>query len=216
MNPKVILSLFILGLSFGAGPCMISCGSLLICYSAGGLKDTRESFRIYMIFSLARVLVYLLFGLVMFLFGRMLLEGLLRIFARYIFVLGGGFIVFIGILVALGKMIESRPWDFLRRYIRSHDGKNTFLLGAIVGFLPCSPLIFILSYVIVVSRTWIENVVYLLSFGIGTFFSPLLLLSIAVGIFPRWLKEEKSRRIFSFICGIILVFLGFQLIKSAL
>jgi len=212
VNLKIIFSLFILGLSFGSGPCLASCGPLLISYSAAGLKNIRDSLKTYLVFSLARILVYLCFAILVFFLGKIILEGFLRIFSRYILILGGVFIVFLGILMALGKKIQNRPWNILQKHITKYDKKSIFLLGVIIGFLPCAPLIFIFSYAVVVSKTLPETLLYTLSFGLGTFLSPLLLLSIAVGVFPRWLKEEKLRQVFSLICGVIIVFLGVQLI----
>ncbi|MGD0335594.1 MAG: sulfite exporter TauE/SafE family protein [Candidatus Omnitrophota bacterium] len=216
MNFKIIASFFILGLSFGSGPCLASCGPLLICYSAAGLKNITENLKIYLFFSVARILVYVFFGLLVFFLGKMVFEGVLQFLARYVIILGGAFIVFMGVLIALGRKIQAGPWSFLQKHIRQRDTRNTFLLGVIIGFLPCAPLIFIISYGALASKTWVESLVYPLSFGLGTFFSPLLLLCIGAGVFPRWLKDQRLRQAVSLSCGIILVFMGIQLIRRSL
>jgi sulfite exporter TauE/SafE len=105
----------------------------------------------------------------------------------------------------LGKRVESKAWHKLP------------VLGLIIGLLPCAPLLAVFSYLGLVSRTWWHNLLYSLSFGLGTLLSPLLLLAGLTGLIPRFLqgKKELYYKIFSFISGLIIIFLGLQLAKRA-
>lgn len=214
---KVTIGLFLLGLSFGAGPCVASCGPLLLSYIVGARKNIVKSLSVYIIFSLARIAVYLVLGLAVFFLGRFTLERLLGDFSPYLFILGGGFIILIGILTILGRHLEFKPGRFLQKNMIERDKKSIVIFGLIVGLLPCVPLLVVISYVGLISQSWLQALLYSLFFGIGTFVSPLMLLVIAAGFIPRLLVEKKELygRIFSFICGLLIILLGWQLIRRA-
>lgn len=212
---KIIPSLFLCGLLFGSGPCLASCGPILISYIAATKKNILKGLVVYVLFSLARISVYLLLGVAIFSLGRFTLERLLGDFSRYIFIIGGGFIVLIGVLTAGGKRLEIKPLNFLHRNILERDKKSVVIVGLIVGLLPCVPLLAILSYVGLVSKSWLQSLFYSLSFGLGTFVSPLILLAILAGVIPQWFQDKKYYSVFRFICGMIIIFLGLQLIYRA-
>ncbi|MFA5411304.1 MAG: sulfite exporter TauE/SafE family protein [Candidatus Omnitrophota bacterium] len=200
---KTIITLFLLGLSFGFGPCLASCGPILIAYLAGTKKNVRKSITGYLLFSLSRISAYLILGLLVFFLGRLAASRLLGEYSRYIFILGGGFIAAIGALMMSGRRIEVRAWN------------NLPLLGLIIGLLPCAPLLAIFSYLGLISRAWWQSLLYSFSFGLGTLLSPLLLLAGFTGLIPRFLQNKKDNydKIFIFICGLIIVFLGLQLMR---
>jgi threonine/homoserine/homoserine lactone efflux protein len=78
--------------------------------------------------------------------------------------------------------------------------------------MPCLPLLGVFSYLILVSRAWYESLSFILSFSLGTFISPLILLAGLAGfIRPLLAKRQAYERIFSLICGLILVYLGLRL-----
>jgi len=225
---KIMLTLFLAGLLFGSGPCIASCGPFLISYIAGARKDITKTITVYVLFSLARICVYAALALAIFFLSRIAVEGLLRGFYKYVLILGGAFIITIGLFMAFAKRLDfSRflrdpVWAGkfcrgLHKHILEHDAKSIVAVGLIIGLLPCAPLISILSYIGLISRTWNSSLLYALSFGIGTFVSPLILLVVIAGVVPRILlyKKESYYRIFSLICGIVIVFLGIQLIRRA-
>jgi len=48
---------------------------------------------------------------------------------------------------------------------------------------------------------------------LGTIISPLLLLVMLAGVIPRFMgNREKIYRIFTFICGLVIIILGIQLL----
>lgn len=214
---KIIASLFSLGLLFGSGPCLASCGPILISYIAGTKKNIFKGLMAYILFSLSRIFVYLSLSVLVFFLGNFLLERLLPDFFKYILILGGVFIILIGVLVAWMRSLEFRPLRFLEKNIIERDRKSMLVLGLIIGLLPCAPLLAILSYVGLVSKTWPESLLYGFSFGLGTFISPLILLVILAGLIPKILVDKKGLygQIFSFVCGLVIIFLGLQLIRKA-
>src|SRR4030042_6845487 len=159
---KIIISLFLTGLLFGSGPCLASCGPFLITYIAGTKKDIPKSISTYILFSLARISVYVGLGLMIFFLGRFAIEKLLGGIYKYVLISGGGFIIMIGLLLALGKKLEFHFWQ---RNILERDKKSIFLVGLAIGLLPCAPLLSVLAYVGLISRDWLSAMLYSLSFG---------------------------------------------------
>ncbi len=143
---KLILSFFILGLSFGVGPCVASCGPLLISYAAATNKNVLQSLKAYLLFSLSRVLVYIGLSLAIFLFGQAA-KYLLGAYVGYLFALGGLFIIIIGLLVMFGQDVNLKFCRKLQGFFLKKDAKTVIILGLIIGILPCAPFISIVSYI---------------------------------------------------------------------
>lgn len=213
---SIALSLFLSGVFFGSGPCMASCGPLIISYIAGTGKNVFKGLAAYALFSLSRVCVYLVLSILVFFLGRITLEKVLGGFSRYIIIAGGCFIVIVGLLMVLGRRLELRVCHFLQRNLLERDKKSIIILGVIVGLFPCLPLLAVLSYIGLVSASWHISLFYGLCFGIGTIISPLILLVVIVGIIPGHLTDKGYQRWFNLICGIIIIILGLQLIMRAL
>ena len=161
--------------------------------------------------------MYVVLSLAVFFLNRFVIEHLLGGLYRYVLILGGGFIIIVGLFMAFGKKLELKFCQSLHKNLLERDKKSIFIAGLIIGLLPCAPLLSIFSYVGLISRTWLASLLYAFSFGIGTFVSPLVLLAILAGIIPHIFlgKKEIYASIFTFICGATIVFLGIQLISRA-
>jgi len=210
---SIAFSLFLLGLYFGSGPCLASCGPLLVSYVAGSLKNIRGSIFAYLLFSFSRITVYLVLGLVIF-FGKLALGQALENNARYLYLAGGIFIMLIGVLMALGK--NAKFCQKIDSLFLKKDAKTILLFGLIIGILPCAPLISVISYIGLVAKNWLQSILLSLAFGIGTLISPLFLISALAGFIPKILKNsQRLYQIFNFICGLVIIALGFGLIRRA-
>lgn len=217
---KIIFALFAAGLAFGSGPCLVSCGPLLISYIAGTEKSSAKAIKIYLLFSLARIITYVALALLIFFLGEFILERLLNEYAGYLYTAGGIFIIALGLVMIIAGDSGNRLCRFFDKNMLKDSRKSVILLGLVIALLPCAPLLAIFSYLILVSRTWTESLFYSLSFGLGTLVSPLLLLCMLAGLIPKFFsgKGQLYARIFKVICGLVIVFLGMQLIwrvKSA-
>jgi len=214
---KTIITLFILGLSFGTGPCVAACGPILISYIAGTNKNIGRALKVYILFSLSRVFVYCLLGVAIFFLGKFALEQVFTEYSKYIFLAGGAFIILVGVLTVLGKRLElHKPLRFLQENILKRDSKSIIVFGLIIGILPCAPLLAALSYVGLVSKSWGEGLLYSFSFGLGTLISPLIFLVILAGLIPKIMRERNIfQRVFNSICGLIIILLGLQLFLRA-
>lgn len=207
---KILISFFILGFSFGIGPCLASCGPLLISYVAGTKKNMAKSGWVYLLFSASRILVYIALSLVIFFFGRIILGA----FARYFSLFGGLFIIIIGLLIMLGKNPNHKFCSKMQGFFLKRDSKTVIILGLVMGILPCAPLISVTSYIGLIAKDWTDGLLYALCFGLGTVASPLFVLVMAAGLLTK--IKPAVYRAFNFICGLIIVFLGLQLIRRAL
>lgn len=210
---KIIASSFILGLSFGWGPCLASCGALLLSYIAGTGKNVSKGIITYLLFSLSRIFVYLVLGLAVFFSGRFIFERFFNLF-RLVSIGAGMFVILLGALMISGKGVNLIPCSFLHRHILEKDNKSIIILGLIMGILPCAPLVTMLTYAGLISRNGFENLLYIFSFGLGTIVSPLVVLAGLTGLLPRVWNNIKAgyKKAFNIFCGLIMAILGIQLI----
>ncbi|MDD5731139.1 MAG: sulfite exporter TauE/SafE family protein [Candidatus Omnitrophica bacterium] len=225
---KILISLFLYGLIFGSGPCMASCGPILVSYVAGSGKNAAKGLWVYLLFSLAKLFIYLALSVLVFFLGNFAAQRLLGSLWRFVMAAGGIFICLIGILIAFDKIQgfscesmafcrNNRAWKFLEKNLIAQDKKSVIFMGMFMGLLPCAPLLAILSYATLVSKAWYQSMFFALSFGIGTILSPLILLVLLSGLITRLLTDKKSNyyRVFSFICGLVIIVLGIQLIARS-
>lgn len=207
---KIMLYLFLAGLVFGSGPCLASCGPLLVSYIAGIKKNARGGLLAYIFFSLARVSVYIILSIFIYFLGDIALHRLSINLSGPLFVFGGIFIIIIGILVSLGRKCEMG--------LKRHDRATAFGLGAIIGLLPCGPLLSVFAYIGLVCKSWVQSLLYSFSFGAGTFLSPLVILSMLAGKISALVVNTKGAyyALFNLFCGGIIIFLGIQLLLKGL
>lgn len=197
-------SLFLYGVLFGSGPCMASCGPLLVSYSAATRKDFVQGLVFYLFFSLAKAIVYTVLGTAVFALGRYVLERLPGTAFKYASVGIGAAVAFTGALIPF-------------RETRGCERGKAFALGAALALLPCAPLLGVLSYVAMISPSWSSAFFYTASFGIGTLLSPLLLLTACAGVLPRSLLKKKTAcaRVFTYLSSAAVIVLGLRLVARA-
>ena len=211
-----MLNFFLLGLSLGSGPCLATCGPVLLSYISGTKKNIIMSIGAYILFSLSRVSIYAILGLGVFFFGQLVSQYIFFSFSRYIFILGGIFIILTGLLVAMGKGLDYKFCRKAKGFLLKNDAKTIIIFGLLIGIMPCLPLISLLSYIGLVSKTWLDTLRYSLAFGLGTIISPLFVLVALTGLIPKIImNNNRFYVIFNAICGLILCLLGLRLIMKA-
>jgi sulfite exporter TauE/SafE len=204
-----------MGVSFGSVYCLASCGPLFLSYVSGTGKNVAKALVSYLIFSLARITVYVFLGVLVYCLGKFFAETIFEGISKYVFILGGGFITCIGILMALGRNMDTAVCRVAYKNLLEKDIKSIFLFGLIIGLLPCPPLFALFSYLALISKSLALSAVYAFAFGVGTLLSPLALLPVFAGVIPRALLKVKPvfSRIFNLICAAIMIFLGIQLVR---
>jgi len=180
-------------------------------------KNNLKSLYSYILFSLSRIFAYLILGILFFFLGELLIGSVFERISRYIFIFGGCFIVIMGILMILSVKLESQTCPLFLKNLLFQDKKNILILGLIIGFLPCAPLLAVYSSTVLVSKSWVSFLMHVASFGLGTLFSPLLLIVFFAGFIPAFFINKKPlfSRILNILCGLIMLVLGTQLVLRA-
>jgi sulfite exporter TauE/SafE len=214
---RQFVALFSLGFYFGAGPCLASCGPLLVSYIAGTQKNLFSSSITYGLFSLSRVLSYIIFGSIVFFLGQAAAQYSFGHLTKYLFIFAGIFIIMIGVLICLGRSMENALCKKASSIFLKKDAKTIILFGLISGIVPCAPLVSVVSYIGLISKSLWMNMAYSAAFGLGTIISPLFILALGAGALSRinLRLKEKYYRIFNVICGLVVIFLGVQLLRRA-
>jgi sulfite exporter TauE/SafE len=211
---NIAASLFLLGLSFGAGPCMVSCGPVLVSYFAAAGARPFENLKGYLVFCLGRMAAYALLSQAIFFIGKLATQTFLESVSRYIYLAGGIFVCALGAMFVVGWHAESRVCAFLQRYHAARGKNNLFVLGLIIGMVPCGPLIVLLASSALLAGNWGMSLAYCFIFGLGSTLSPLLLISLFAGGVSSYLKARSAfwQRLLNYLCGAIMIFLGIQLL----
>ncbi len=203
------LTFFLSGIVLSWGPCLGKCAPFFIPYVVSTKTSVKEGIKAWISFWLGKLLAYLLLGFLFGLLGQSIAynQGI-----KHLFWLGGIFIAALGILIFLGKENKLPFCSFLHRNIIKKD-RGIFATGFFISVLPCLPLLGIFSYLVLIMKHWWQGIFYLLCFGLGSFFSPLLILAIFSAIFPKiFLNKQKVYLIFQRICGIFIFALGIKIL----
>ncbi len=215
---RVIFSLFLTGIFLGYGPCLLSCGPMLVSYITATKENAIGGLKTYIIFSLTRLFVYIVFGVLVGLFGERILHRFFESQALGIlFFIFGLFLSFLGVFLIIDKFSFAQKCNLLiHRYLGSRDFKNIVIFGLIVSFAPCLPLMAVLGYIALISDHWLKGMLYMSAFGLGTVISPMIVLSMAAGWVAKVLKKyDNVFRIARILCGAIIFYLGMSLMMSA-
>lgn len=214
---RVAGSLFLAGLFLGYGPCLLSCGPLLVAYIAATHANAEEGLKTYLVFSLTRLVVYSVFGVMAGVIGARVIPYFFESQAlKILFFIFGVFLIFLGMFFSLEKVAPQRT---CRSFFEKHPAKKTvkdaILFGLIISFAPCLPLLGILGYIVLISDTWLKGIVYMAAFGLGTVVSPMIFLSMTAGWVAKFsMKHETFQRVLKVFCGLVLIYLGTRLVFS--
>ncbi len=214
---KIYIDVFITGVALGWGPCLWFCAPILLPYIAATQKGWFEGLKITLAFSFARIVPYAILSLISATLGPYLIkrfyedkEGLI------IYISAGALISLLGIIILLGKAQALYCWIPFRKF-NAQGVKEMVLLGLMVGFAPCIPLLGLLAYVAFNAQNSLHGATLGLTFGMGTVVSPLILFGpLAGGAAGLLLKKPLIHKIFSRACGLILVYLGMGMVFGAL
>ena len=172
--------------------------------------------RTYILFSLSRVVVYVAFGVAVFFLGEALTQDALGGLHTMLFLLGGLFIVGLGALIMLKSGLNHRFCQKAQGMFLQRDAKTVITLGLITGILPCAPLFSVVSYIGLISKTWLKSASLAAAFGMGTVASPLLVLIAISGLLPKIFKHKDIwYAIFNQVCGGVIILLGLNLVRRA-
>ncbi len=153
----------VMGLVYGIGPCIAVCGPVILPYTIATSRSGRKVFYTNLAVVTGRVLSFMVLGFLGGLLGQIVVErynsagifrGVQLLLSLMCILVGGRFIL----------RREEREYcvEGLSRYV-----KTPLIFGVVMGFVPCPPLLAILSYVVLLSNPWM-GMLHLFLFGIGT------------------------------------------------
>ncbi len=212
---RLVATFFLLGLSFGMGPCLASCGPLIISYIAGTRSGVKEALWAYALFTIARIMVYAALGAGMFYAGEVLVRGLFTEWQGVVSMAAGVCLVIVGLLIAAEREIPT-PWcRALERRLAGKGAHSVLALGLIAAILPCAPLFSVFSYIALAGGGLLYSLLLAVAFGLGSSCSPLLAGAALAGSVAKVTKASVSaKRFVRFACGMVLAFLGIALIRK--
>ncbi|MBU3933184.1 MAG: sulfite exporter TauE/SafE family protein [Candidatus Omnitrophica bacterium] len=218
---KIYVDVFIMGVATSWGPCVSFCAPILIPYIAATQKGWLAGLKVSLAFSLARIIPYVILSLISATLGQCLIR---RFYesppGSIIYIAAGAFISLLGILIVTGKNCHCEPKgrSNLKKSWRSRGGpKEMILLGIMVGFAPCLPLLGLLTYIAFNARDFLHGASLGLAFGLGTLISPLILFGPLAGASAAFLfKRSLVYKIVGRACGLILLYFGIGMIIRVL
>jgi hypothetical protein len=208
---NICFSLFITGIIMGSGPCLLSCGPILLSYIAGTKSSALQGLKCWAVFSLSRLLSTIFLSFLAGLVGTALFRRFYWEVSGYIiWGITGLFIMFLGFMVFMGFHAKLRVCDILGNAAAQRDKNSVMALGILVGLLPCVPLVGVLSYIAMISTRYYHGIFMGAAFGFGVIISPLIFASMIAGAIPGLKIFQNSNRVIIFqkVCGIILMILG--------
>ncbi|MDD5492106.1 MAG: sulfite exporter TauE/SafE family protein [bacterium] len=207
------LKIFITGLTAGAGPCLLSCAPVLLPLLTVTAKNEQHGIKTTILFVLGRLAAYLFLG---FLAGWSIrwldkfdpaapLPAVIRVGAA-------GFIIMLGALIIIGRGISFHSCDRFIKYFIDKNHKSMFILGILIGFAPCLPLLGILTYIAIKAATPWQGLVYAGCFGIGNILIILLLGVFSSVLLVRYRQSiGRGQKILGQACGLFLILWGILL-----
>ncbi|MCX8084676.1 MAG: sulfite exporter TauE/SafE family protein [Calditerrivibrio sp.] len=201
------LGFFMLGLMGGFGHCIAMCHPFVIFVSSKFSlnKGYWILLKPQIYYNLGRITTYILLSVVVSFIGDIVnyassMVGIQKITSF----LAGVFLIVYGISMIIGMniflKIESRLCFNSSSVINSLDIKSPYLIGIVLGFLPCGLLYGALISAFGLSST-IKSVIAMSLFGLGSAI-PLLIFSLVGNVF------QKRYKIFGKISAIILIGMG--------
>ncbi len=208
------LQIFGIGFSFGlCGPCLWN--YMIIIASIAPVYRFKKGLRYIFSFLTGRFCAYLLLGFVVGESAKLLKAFLSSSLVVCFKIIGAVIIIFLGLWVIF---VKDKNFLCRKMNIDSLNVGNFFLLGILIGILPCAPLLALLIEISIISKDGIEGAFYMFFFGAGIFLSSLIILSalntILSSIFRKVISSNKIKLGFRIMCGVLLILLGIKIISQ--
>lgn len=206
--------LFVSGLILGSGPCISFCAPILASYVVMHKATVAKSLGFYFLFSLGKLLSYIILGVICALISGILHSLGFSQYLNFINIALGAFIVLLGISVFFSKEFFNEKYCLI---LNKKSVTNACFLGILVGLAPCLPLFGILNYIVIISKSFFDAIVYSFVFGLGTVISPLIVITVlSAKLQEVFFISQKVKLLLRFICALLLIFLGLNIILQKL
>ena len=211
-----LITIFMVGLFGGFGHCIGMCGGFVMTYTLK-IQETDhtvpskwQTIYPHLLYNSGRVLTYIILGEIFGFLGSSLgvifalrdIQGVLQLFAGLVMVIMG--------FDLAGWIPASGPDTFpgisgFKRLVRSMfnrvNRKNIFILGVILGFIPCG-LVYAAGAKAAATQSILGGMLTMLVFGLGTF-PAMVITGLTVNIISNKLRKQLYR-----IAAILVILLG--------
>jgi len=207
------LRLLIAGFTMRWGPCLAYTAPLLLPYIGATKRNWQDGLKVALVFSIGRLLALAILGGL----ATVAFSSINRFFppqkSGWLYLIVAFFMITMGILIILGKGFKMH----IGKTVLDKGTISIFLFGFLMGIAPCVPYVAILTYIACVAENAVlAGILYAALFAAGTALAPIVLGSL-MGIIPEKLfRSAKLLKTFQVVCGVVLVFFGFQLIYYVL
>jgi len=214
----VAVSLFLTGVVLSSGPCLVTCGPIMVSFIGSYSNSVRSGLKIYLIFCLTRILSYGLIGLITGFAGEYFLNEIYQTkYVNYLYLFFGVFILIVAIVAFISKLQINEKCRAKKNSFSKSMFLNAAIFGLGIGFWPCPPLLGVLSSILLLSNNIWKGFFYAVSFGMGTIVSPLAILSLFASSLDRFFqKVPKILRLIKIVFSILLLLIGMRIIYVAL
>jgi sulfite exporter TauE/SafE len=188
---------------------------MLALYIAGTREGWWEGLKATLVFSLARVLAYVILGMLAgFVGGQLLAFFEEKSAILWIQLAAGAFVIMLGLLIILGRNPHLQLCRYLSRYTLGNSTLSMALLGFLIGIVPyCVPFLGILTYIAFSVENPLFGALCGLAFGLGAaLITPLIVAGPLAGLLPKLaFKSPVLLEAFRRISGVILLLFGVRL-----
>jgi len=206
--------LFLGGVIVGSSTCLLVCAPILLPYLIGTSGSWKKGFKATLVFSTGRLTVYIVYGFLIGLGKQIYIDYFVKSpFNTYLQVFAGLFILIIGFLLILGKK-STNLCPVLEKLLIKKNLRTVFILGLFMGMTPCPPMMAAFAYIFIKTTSLISSIFLVLSFGLGTVFSPLLVLGTFSGFISQKVPRVRALQVLKALSALVLIFWGFQIIVS--
>jgi len=216
-----LIMMLLLGFTSGFGHCVGMCGGIVLTYSMNLSKNDPGTSRWmsnmipHFLYSSGRTVTYMFLG------GIFGLVGNTMTFASTAFnhqsilqIIAGIMMLYIGLnlLNVIPKIFSKWSYGnpfrrFTHQLLLHVDRSNIFLLGLVLGFLPCG-VVYAAGMKAAVMGNPAEGMITMLAFALGT--SPAMILT---GVGAQWITGRFRHRIFKF-SAVLVIILGLITIQK--
>ncbi|MBW2010966.1 MAG: sulfite exporter TauE/SafE family protein [Deltaproteobacteria bacterium] len=206
---------FVTGIISGTTQCTIACAPFISTYIMGSREGVLDGIKSFTAFTVGRVFMYAVIGLVSGYIGTTFVGMEKNL--PYLSLIFGFILISIGLLMLIRPVSTNcnqskgkiELFGFISRRVAFNPTTHLFVMGMAFAAIPCPPMAGILVYSLKMPSV-ISSSILMSLFGIGTAFSPLIVISALSGWFSRKIKTEvpQYKMMFQRISGIILMFLG--------
>jgi len=200
-----VLSLFLIGLSYGSSACLFSCMPFLSPIIFGRSESIRASMGVLVPFSLGRIFSYSLIAMVS-AYSSHLIKAFLDD-TRMVEMVLGSFTILIALYIIRGQG-EKKSCCTASGY----DAKETlsyFMMGSMISFNLCMPVVTLITASAYASSP-ASALLYGLSFGTGAVAASFLLFGVVVSMIAKGVLGEFARhkRAIEIAAGVLLLIVG--------